>query len=134
MQTYDYRENTGPINEVASKIDMLSEKQAKQVSEFIDKVKEFTGQEQISQSIEWTSAIILPILRSFAEITSSLLIVENNDTPIIETKFINDSRIDITENYRFIKIILNLASHISIESQNGETIFTLVFDCTDFIV
>ena len=40
MDTYDYRQDTDSINETQAKIDLLSEKEAKQVSEFISSLKE----------------------------------------------------------------------------------------------
>ena len=46
MDTYDYRQDTDSINETQAKIDLLSEKEAKQVSEFISSLKEQSAKEQ----------------------------------------------------------------------------------------
>lgn len=133
MQIYDYREETGYINTVSAKVDSLTERQAKQVSEFIDKVKDNTSQEQIAQSIKWFSFAILPILQSLGEITCSLLNVEKEDTPIIVVTLTNGEGIDFMQSNKYLQMIVNLSNHISINCKDGEVTLTLVFDCTDFI-
>lgn len=133
MQIYNYRKKTGYINTVNEKIDLLSEQQAKQVSEFIDTVREKTSQEQIEQSINWFNSAILPILKEFAEMTCSILSVEKEDTQIFVATLKNNNEIDITESSKPLQMIINLANHVNINSKNDEITLSLVFDCADFI-
>lgn len=78
MDTYDYRQDTDSINETQAKIDLLSEKEAKQVSEFISSLKEQSAKEQSTALLERFTSALLPSLKDFAELTGSLLTVEES--------------------------------------------------------
>lgn len=67
MDTYDYQHEIGFINEMETKIDTLSEGEAKEVSEFIDTLKKKTVQEQTLHSLEWLRVAILPTLQVYAK-------------------------------------------------------------------
>ena len=60
MDTYDYRQDTDSINETQAKIDLLSEKEAKQVSEFISSLKEQSAKEQSTALLERFTSALLP--------------------------------------------------------------------------
>lgn len=128
METYDYQHEIGFINEMESKIETLSEGEAKEVSEFIDSLKKKTVQEQTSHSLEWIKVAILPMLQAYAKKTCSLLIIEEaHDSAIIAT-LKRDIGYDIAENSRLIKMLFNLADYVGIESEDGKTCIALVFD------
>lgn len=125
MDTYDYRQDTDSINETQAKIDLLSEKEAKQVSEFISSLKE-----QSTALIERFTSALLPSLKDFAELTGSLLTIEESKHYCIVAELTNRQGFDITESCRIIRAIFTLANHIGIGSKDGETCISLIFDCT----
>lgn len=125
METYDYRQDTDSINETQAKIDLLSEKEAKQVSEFISSLKE-----QSTALLERFTSALLPSLKNFAEITGSLLTVDENKHSCIIAELTNSHGFDITESCRIIRAIFTLANQIGIDSTDGETRIFFIFDCT----
>lgn len=125
MDTYDYRQDTDSINETQAKIDLLSEKEAKQVSEFISSLKE-----QSTALLERFTSALLPSLKDFAELTGSLLTVEESKQYCIVAELTNRQGFDITESSKIIRAIFTLANHIGIGSKDGETCISLIFDCT----
>lgn len=130
MDTYDYRQDTDSINETQAKIDLLSEKEAKQVSEFISSLKEQSAKEQSTALLERFTSALLPSLKDFAELTGSLLTVEESKQYCIVAELTNRQGFDITESSKIIRAIFTLANHIGIGSKDGETCISLIFDCT----
>lgn len=134
METYDYQHEIGFINEMEAKIEILSEGEAKEVSEFIDMLKKKTVQEQTIHSLEWIKVAILPILQKYAKKTCSLLIIEEAHDSVIIATLKNDIGYDIAENSRLIKLLFNLANHVGIESEDCKTCISLVFDGTNLVM
>lgn len=134
MDTYDYQHEIGFINEMETKIDTLSEGEAKEVSEFIDTLKKKTVQEQTSHSLEWLKIAILPALRAYAKKTCSLLIIEEAHESVIMATLKNDIGYDVTENSGFIKMLFNLANYVGIESEDEKTCIILVFDSANLVL
>lgn len=130
METYDYRQDTDSINETQAKIDLLSEKEAKQVSEFISSLKEQSAKEQSTALLERFTSALLPSLKNFAEITGSLLTVDENKHSCIIAELTNSHGFDITESCRIIRAIFTLANQIGIDSTDGKTRISFIFDCT----
>jgi len=133
METYNYRQNTNYVNEIEVKLEILSEKQARQVSEFIDEIEEKTKQKHHSHSLNLFDSAILPVLQDFAEITSSILTVEKDDKAIITTTLTNNYGFDITESCRSMRALINLSNHIAINGNDRETTLTLIFDFSALI-
>ena len=134
MDTYDYQNEIGFINEMETKIDTLSEGEAKEVSEFIDTLKKKTVQEQTTHSLEWIKVAILPILQEYAKKTCSLLIIEEAHESVIMATLKNDIGYDVTENSGFIKMLFNLANYVGIESEDEKTCIILVFDSANLVL
>lgn len=134
METYDYQHEIGFINEMETKIETLSEGEAKEVSEFIDTLKKKTVQEQTSHSLEWIKVAILPMLQAYAKKTCSLLIIEEAHNSAIIATLKNDIGYDIAENSRLIKMLFNLADYVGIESEDGKTCIALVFDSANLVL
>jgi len=134
METYDYQHEIGFINEMEAKIEILSEGEAKEVSEFIDMLKKKTVQEQTTHSLEWIKVAILPILQEYAKKTCSLLTIEEAHDSVIIATLKNDIGYDIAENSRLIKLLFNLANQVGIESEDGKTCIALVFDSANLVI
>ena len=114
MKTYDYRQDTDSINETQAKIDLLSEKEAKQVSEFISSLKEQSAKEQSTALLERFTSALLPSLKDFAELTGSLLTVEESKQYCVVAELTNRQGFDITESSKIIRAIFTLANHIAV--------------------
>lgn len=69
---------------------------------------------------------ILPILQDFAEITSSLLIVEEHNQTI-EVIFKNSYGFDLTESCKYMRSIFVIANHISISIEDEEVNLSFIF-------
>lgn len=130
MDKYDYRQETDSINETEIKMGSLSEKEAKQVLGFIHTLKERSAKEQTATLLERFNSALLPSLKDFAEITGSLLTIEENKHSCIIAELTNSQGFDITESCRIIRAIFALANQIGIESTDGETRISFIFDCT----
>ena len=130
MDTYDYRQDTDSINETQAKIDLLSEKEAKQVSEFISSLKEQSAKEQSTALLERFTSALLPSLKDFAELTGSLLTVEESKQYCVVAELTNRQGFDITESSKIIRAIFTLAIQKAFLSKCGETCISLIFDCT----
>ena len=130
MEQFDYRQETDSINEAETKIDSLSEKEAKEVLGFINTLKERSAKKQTTTLLERFNSALLPSLKDFAEITGSLLMVEENKNSCIIAELANSHGFDITESCRIIRAIFVLANQIGIESTDGETRISFILDCT----
>lgn len=130
MDKYDYRQETDSINEAETEIDSLSENEAKQVLEFINTLKEHSAKEQTATLLERFNSALLPSLKDFAEITGSLLTVEESKHSCIVAELTNNQGFDITESCRIIRAIFTLANQVGILSKDGQTCISFIFDCT----
>lgn len=133
METYDYREKAGCVNEMQTKIDTISENQAKAVSEYIDLLKNKEAEEQASYTLDWLTSTIIPILQNFAKMTCSCLNLEQQNKFVMIATLTNSEGFDILESCKSMRTLLNLASHIGINSKGDETSLTLIFDCGNLL-
>lgn len=126
---YDYRINTKNFNDLAIQLDNLSVKQLQKVAEAVEEIKESDDEIYRTNTKIYFHHAILPILQDFAELTGSILIIEeNNPQQIIEVIFKNSCGFDITENYKYIKTLFILANHIGINFEDNEMILSLIFN------
>lgn len=131
MEICNYQDTANHIDEMGEKIDSLSNKEAKQVSEFIDTIKEKAEQERISQSLAWFQSAILPPIQAFAEMTYSRLSIETNEATVIAT-LENRQGLDIAESCRVIRTLITFSNHIGINATEDAVSLTLIFDCSKF--
>lgn len=122
---YDYRIKAEELNRIAIDFDNLSGKQQLEVAEAIKNIKQEKEQEA---KICFNSAI-LPILKDFAELTSSLLTIEeNNKNQTVIATLKNSCSLDITENCRCMRGLLIIANYINITVEDEGIILSLIFD------
>lgn len=77
--------------------------------------------------------MILPLLKDFAELTSSSLEIQRDEIGIITTCIRNSNGLDITESCHGMYLALLLAVQIDLDADNDETILALIYDCRKFI-
>ena len=81
-------------------------------------------------NVNIATSALLPSLKDFAELTGSLLTVEESKQYCVVAELTNRQGFDITESSKIIRAIFTLANHIGIGSKDGETCISLIFDCT----
>ena len=71
---------------------------------------------------------LLPIFKEYAQMTSSLLQIER-DNGTIDVLFRNSGGLDITENCKGMYMALMMAVHIFLDSDAGDSVLALTYDC-----
>ena len=79
---YDYRIKGNELEDLAIQLDNLSEKQLRKIAKIVETMKESEEDTYSDNTKDYFYHAILPILQDFAEITSSLLIVEEHNQTI----------------------------------------------------
>lgn len=131
MEIFDYTQNEKDA--LSIEVDSLSAKEVGKVNQAIVGIKkEFTSIRQ-ENSLIWANNAILPILKDFAEVTSSVLQVDTDNPRILVATLKNTAGFDITESCKCMKLIFDLANHIGIDVENGQIALSLIFDCSDYI-
>ena len=130
METYDYHADKGV--EFFNIIDNLNNKEIEKANDLILGMKETTRIENLKHCLEWFNNAVLVILKDFSEMTSSILTIDRDKIPIIIVTIKNEFGIDITENCKCMKMILQFAQHIAVTIENKCLLFTLIFDCRYF--
>lgn len=131
MEVYDYTNENDDFDKDSLVIDTLNNKQLKKLSEAIKIIQMDSEKENISFWSEWFNSSILVILKEFSEITSSKLEIDREDD-LIFCSFRNKNGFDITDTC-ILRFILTIFQHISITSDNEESVLTLTFDCNKYI-
>lgn len=122
---YDYRIKAEELSRISINFDNLSGKQQLKVAEAIKNIK----QEKEQEARIYFNNVILPILKDFAELTSSLLMIEeNNKNQTVTAILKNSCSLDITENCRYMRGLLVIANYINIAVEDEEIILSLIFD------
>ncbi len=83
MDTYDYSNNS--ISELAGVMDKLTRKEVKQVLAAVETIKLQQAEDNRKTRNAWFDAGILPVLKEFAEMSGSVLIVEREQEVIAAT-------------------------------------------------
>ncbi|MCB7067687.1 hypothetical protein LI031_27945 [Enterocloster citroniae] len=131
MEIYDYREQKDYFEEASLKLDSFNNKQMKIASEAIDKIAIETEQTSQEFWLNWFDNAILPVLRDFAEMTTSLLEIEKN-AYLITATLCSQNSIDFTKNC-MARLALFSAAHIEIDKCSDGVSLCLSFDYNKYI-
>ncbi len=123
---YDYRIKGNELEDLAIQLDNLSEKQLRKIAKIVETMKESEEDTYSDNTKDYFYHAILPILQDFAEITSSLLIVEEHNQTI-EVIFKNSYGFDLTESCKYMRSIFVIANHISINIEDEEVNLSFIF-------
>lgn len=134
MERYDYTANADVVGNVSAEIDRLSNQEMLAVHEAIQSIRKENKQKKSEQGLEQFRQMILPALKNYAELTCSLLEVEQERDEVIIATFRDTSGFDIGFDDRSMRIALITASHISIElnSDHKGIALVLAYDCNCF--
>ena len=132
METYDYTEG-GAGCDISSQIDAMSARELQAAAEAIRAIRQTSAHARLDSSRAWFDAAILPALRDFAEMTASVLVIADQDRPIVNAVIRNSEGVDITGSCKCMKMALHLADHLYIGMEDGQPALSLVFDCQNYI-
>lgn len=131
MDTYDYRENNE--DDILAEVEELNKRQRQAVHEAIIKIREETEAETIQQNNNWFDNSILPALKKYAQLSSSVLDIERDKKEIIQATLRNSCGLEITETCRGLYMALNMAVHIMVDIEAGDPVLVLTYDCRKFV-
>ena len=131
METYDFRnpDIQERQEQFMQEVDNLTNAEMEELIETFNTIKANSKTKKAETSENYFNIAILPVLKDFAELTSSILEIEKDDNHIITASFKNTRRMDITESCVCMKMILNAASHITVDREGEFTTLTFIFDC-----
>ena len=122
---YDYRVKADELTKISMEFDNLSGREQLKVAEAIKNMK----QEQEQDAKVYFDNAILPVLQDFANLTSSLLLTEeNNEKQTITATLKNSCSLDITESCRCMRGIFVIASYINMAVEDEGIVLSLLFD------
>ncbi len=129
MQEYDYRISDEAVNNVSRQIDRLENRQLLKLKKYVDHIEQADKEERFAVARKYFDATILPALQDFADITCSLLLIDecDNQCAILAT-IRNKEGFDISESCKVMRGLLTMANCISIGLEDGEPALVLVFD------
>lgn len=134
MQTYDYRIPNEAVDQAGAKIDKLSGKDRLKLAETAKDMQQAQEAEQFVKAKEYFTNAVLPGLKDFAEMSGSILTVEEHDERMsMQVCFRCDTGFDITESCRLMRSLLLMAGCIGIASEDGESILSLTYDYGDLL-
>lgn len=134
MQEYDYRVSDEALDKVSIMIDKLPNKTLVKLSEKAEELQQRQDEERLSKAKEYFQAAILPGLKDFAEMSSSILYIEEHDEKLtMQAIFKNELGFDITESCRLMRSLLFMSNFIGIMTEGKETILSLVYEYKELI-
>lgn len=84
MERYDYTANVDLARNVPEELDRLTNKEMIALHEAIQRIRQDTEIEATTKHMEWFDTAILPVLKEYAEQTSSILDIERDREMLIQ--------------------------------------------------
>lgn len=132
---YDYRISDDEVNDVTRQLDRLENRQLLKLKRSIDDIEQADENKRLSTAKGFFDTTILPVLIGFAEVTSSLLLVnECDDHRSIIVTIQNKDGFEITGACHVMKGLLVMASSICVSLEKDDPTLSLLFDLDTFIV
>ena len=129
MEIYDYTNNYNEIDKLSEIVDSLKRAEVVAALNAINETQKSRFAQVQANYRNWFDAAILPLLKDFAEITSSILEIDAQSETYIIATIKNEYRFDITESCRAMRSLLILAEHISIDLENDMILLSLDYKC-----
>ena len=128
MERYDFTVNADLAGNVPEELDRLTNKEMIAVHEAIQQIKQNTETEATTKHMEWFDTAILPILKEYAEQTSSILDVERDRETLIQTTLRNSCGLDISSDSHRLYMAIMSTVHISADVENGDPVLVLTYN------
>ena len=128
MEKYDYSGTIEQSDQLSQLLDTLSKCEITAALQAISEAKQTNRKENERKSSQWFEVAILPVLKDFAEMTSSILEIDRPQPAYFVATLSNEYGFDITESCRAMRFLLNFSNHIGISKIEKNVILTLMFD------
>lgn len=127
MEVYDYRTIEETMMDL--ELDRLKPPERKKLDEALKQIKLEHASETVRCHMRWFDTAIVPILKSFAEMSSSELLIDKKADSLAIAVLKNPYGFDIMDTDKWWRTALAAAGHIGIDAEEGEVVLTLTFDC-----
>lgn len=134
MNRTEYFDFTGAsrAEDIYGLLDSMSENELGMAREAIKNIRECAQLDECQRYNRWFDHTLLPVLKDYAQVTSSLLQIER-DTNTIDVLIRNSRGLDITENCKGMYMALLMAVHIFMEADGEDTVLALTYDCSRIV-
>lgn len=112
MERYDFTVNADVVGSVPEELDRLTNKEIIAVHDAIQRIRKETEADATTKHIAWFDTAILPVLKEYAERTSSILDIERDRETLIQATFRNSGGLDISSESRCLYVAIMSAVHI----------------------
>lgn len=99
----------------------------------MEQIKTETEAETITKHLAWFNSAILPVLKEYAEQTSSILDIERDKKDIIQATLRNSCGLSIMENCHGLYMALIMAVQIFVDIEDKDPALVLTYDCHKFV-
>lgn len=114
-------------------METLNVNQRLALHEAIMRIKAETEEAAVIKHMEWFDTAILPVLKEFAELTSSILDIERDKKEIIQATLRNSCGIEFSSGCRCMYVAVIMAAQVMVDVEQGDPVFILTYDCNKFI-
>ncbi|MBS6952114.1 MAG: hypothetical protein KH230_02660 [Enterocloster asparagiformis] len=128
MEQYDYRKLENLEEAVYTELETLTPGQRMRVWESILDAKRNAEAERIALGRKWFEQAVLPALRDFARVTSSLLEVDWDGDGSITALLRSSEEFRVQDQCRGLRMALFMAEDILISRDEDELVLTLIYD------
>lgn len=128
MERYDFTVNANVVGNVPEELDRLTNKEIIAVHDAIQRIRKETEADATTKHIAWFDTAILPVLKEYAERTSSILDIERDRETLIQATFRNSGGLDISSESRCLYMAIMSAVHILIDVEGGDPVLILTYD------
>lgn len=128
MERYDFTVNANVVGNVPEELDRLTNKEIIAVHDAIQRIRKETEADATTKHIAWFDTAILPVLKEYAERTSSILDIERDKETLIQATFRNSGGLDISSESRCLYMAIMSAVHILIDVEGGDPVLILTYD------
>lgn len=128
MERYDFTVNADLAGNVPEELDRLTNKEMIAVHEAIQQIKQNTETEATTKHVEWFDTAILPVLKGYAEQTSSILDIERDREMLIQATLRNACGLDISSDSHCLYMAIMSTVHLSVDVENGDPVLVLTYD------
>lgn len=132
MERYDFTVNAEIAGSVPEELDRLTKKEVIAVHEAIQRIKQDTETEATTKLIEWFDTAILPVLKEYAERTSSILDIERDRETLIQATLRNACGLDISSDIHCLYMAIMSAVHIFVDVEEGDPVLVLTYDLKSY--
>ena len=128
MERYDYTANVDLARNVPEELDRLTNKEMIALHEAIQRIRQDAEIEATTKHMEWFDTAILPVLKEYAEQTSSILDIERDREMLIQATLRNACGLDISSDSRCLYMAIMSTVHLSVDVENGDPVLVLTYD------